>query len=64
MESMSRLIYPAQSLAISPKIIKEIKKINLDFIWKNKNHYIRKSDLVKNYKSGGINAIDFEILEY
>lgn len=35
--------------------------MNFNFIWKNKHHYI-KNDLVKNYKVGGIKAIDFEIM--
>lgn len=61
-ESISRLIYPSYSLAISPKLIKEINRINFNFIWKNKHHYIRKGDLLKNYEEGGIKAIDFEIM--
>jgi len=61
-ESISRLIYPSCSLAISPKLIKEINRINFNFIWKNKHHYIRKGDLLKDYEEGGIKAIDFEIM--
>lgn len=56
------MIYPAYSLAISPKIIKEINILNLNFIWKNKHHYIKKGDLLKNDEDGGIKAIDFEIM--
>lgn len=61
-ESLSRLIYPAYSLAIPPRIIKEINRTNFNFIWKNKHHYIRNSDLIKNYEDGGIKVIDFEIM--
>lgn len=62
METIARLIYSDLSLAISPKIIKEINKLNLNFIWKNEHHYIKKGDLLKNYEDGGIKAIDFEIM--
>lgn len=61
-EPLSRLIYPPYSLAIPPKIIKEINKVNFNFIWKNKHHYIRNRDLIKDYEEGGIKAIDFEIM--
>ncbi len=61
-ESISRLIYPAYSLPISPRLIKEINRINFNLIWKNKHHYIRKGDLLKNYEEGGIKATDFEIM--
>ena len=61
-ESLSRLIYPSYSLAIPPKLIKEMNRIHFKFIWKNKHHYIRKGDLLKNYEEGGIKAIDFEIM--
>ena len=61
-ESLSRLIYPAYSLAIPPRIIKEINRTNFNFIWKNKHHYIRNSNLIKDYDEGGIKAIDFGIM--
>ncbi len=62
METISRLIYPAYSLDISPKIIKEINRLNFNVIWKNRPHYIKKGDLLKNYEEGGIKAIDFEMM--
>ena len=61
-ESISRLIYPAYSLAISPRIINEINRIHFNFVWKNKHHYIRKGDLLKDHEEGGIKPIDFEIM--
>ncbi|XP_040908382.1 uncharacterized protein LOC121191268 [Toxotes jaculatrix] len=61
-ESLSRLIYPAYSLAIPQKFIKEINRTNFNFIWKNKHHYINNRDLIKGYEEGGIKAIDFEIM--
>ncbi len=30
------------------------------FIWKNKTHYLRKSQLVRDYENGGLRAMDFE----
>uniref|UniRef100_A0A3B1J8J0 Reverse transcriptase domain-containing protein n=1 Tax=Astyanax mexicanus TaxID=7994 RepID=A0A3B1J8J0_ASTMX len=59
MDSLSRLIYPASSLAMPPDIIKAINKINFNFVWKNKCHYIRREDMVKNYEEGGVKVIDF-----
>lgn len=60
---ISRFIYPAQSLALSTKLVKERNKLNFDFSWKNRNHYIRKGDLLKSYEEGSIKAIDFEIMD-
>lgn len=45
MEGISRLIYPTYYLAIPDKYVKEINKIHYDFIWNNKQHVIRKSDM-------------------
>lgn len=59
MEGISRLIYPAYSLAIPERCIKEINRIHYNFIWNNKQHMIRKSDMVKLTEEGGINVIDF-----
>ena len=61
-ESLSRLIYPAYFLAIPPRLIKEINRTNFNFIWKNKHHYIRNRDMIKDYEDGGTKAIDFEIM--
>lgn len=62
MDSLFRFIYPAYSLPVSNKMIKTINKLNFNFIWRNKNHYIRKEDLIKTYEGGGGNAIDFEVM--
>ncbi len=60
MESLSRLIYPAYSLEIPDKLIKEINHNNFNFIWKNRHHYIRRGDIVKSIEEGGLNVIDFD----
>lgn len=62
MDSLSRLIYPAFSLPLKDKMIKQINSINFNFIWKNKCHYIRKDDMVKSYEEGGGNVIDFDTM--
>ncbi|XDV24167.1 hypothetical protein PO909_028416, partial [Leuciscus waleckii] len=62
MDSLSRLIYPTFSLPISTRMIKLINKVNFTFIWRNKCQYIRKDDMIKKYEDGGVNAIDFDIM--
>lgn len=62
MDSLSRLIYPAFSMPISTKMIKAINKMNFKFIWRNKCQYIRKDDMIKKYEDGGVNAIDFDVM--
>uniref|UniRef100_A0A3P9IPY3 Reverse transcriptase domain-containing protein n=1 Tax=Oryzias latipes TaxID=8090 RepID=A0A3P9IPY3_ORYLA len=59
-EGISKLIYPCQSLYINPKNVKKINSVIFKFIWRNKTHYIRKSQLIKEYNLGGIKTTDFE----
>lgn len=61
-EILSRLTYPAFSLAMSDNLIKKINQITFNFVWKNKHHYIRRNDVVKTMKDGGLNIIDFEAM--
>lgn len=61
-ESLSRLIYLGFSLPISSRKIKAINKLNFDFIWTKKYHYIRKNDIIREYEDGGLKAIDFDIM--
>ena len=60
MESISRCIYPAYSSAIPNKAIKVVNQINFDYIWKKKMHYIKRTEMTKEYKDGGLQAIDFD----
>ncbi len=60
--ALSRLIYPAFSLNLSDSWIKDINQIQYKCIWKNKHHYIRKSDVVKPISEGGLNVIDFDVM--
>lgn len=59
-EDFSRLIYPCHSLYTSSKAIKSSHSIIFKFIWKNKTHCLRKSQLVKEYVNGGLRAMEFE----
>lgn len=60
MESISRLIYPAYTIAVSNRAIKKINQINFGYIWKKKTHYMKKVEMIKQYKEGGLQAIDFD----
>ncbi|XP_013880656.1 uncharacterized protein LOC106529713 [Austrofundulus limnaeus] len=62
MESISRCIYPAYSLAISNRAIKKINQVNFNYIWRKKTHYIKKTVLAKKYEDGGLEAIDFDYM--
>ncbi len=62
MESISRAIYPAYSLGISENMINLLNKTNFNFIWKEKCHYIRKADTIKSIEEGGMNVIDFSVM--
>ncbi len=60
MESISRLIYPAYTIAISNRDIKKNQSDNFGYIWKKKTNYIKKVEMIKQYKDGGLQAIDFD----
>ena len=59
-EGISKVIYPCHSLYVSSGNVKKANSIVFQFLWKNKTHYIKKSQLVKEYDMGGIKALDFE----
>lgn len=59
-EGISKLIYPCQSLYVSSNNIKKVNSIIFQFLWNNKTHYIKRSQLVKEYDKGGIKALEFE----
>ncbi len=39
---------------------KKVNSILFNFIWKNKTHYIKKSQMIKEYNNGGLKASEFE----
>lgn len=57
MDSLSRCIYPAYSLSIPNKVIKKINQINFDYIWRKKAHYIKRAELTKDFKDGGLQPL-------
>ncbi len=62
MERISRLIYLAYSLATPDRCINKINQIHYNFIWNIKQHLIRKGDMAKSVGEGGLNVIDFEVM--
>ncbi len=44
------------------KKLKEIDKILINFIWKNKIHNIKKTVIMNSYENGGLNVLDFATL--
>lgn len=62
MESLSRCIYLIYSTAISYKLLKSFNQINLNFIWRNTPHYIKKSNMIKDINAGGLKVIDLDCL--
>lgn len=59
-EGLSRLIYPCHSIFTSKETIQTSNSVIFKFIWRNKTHYIRKSQMIKDYENGGLKAINFE----
>lgn len=57
---ISRLIYHAYTIAISNRAIKKLNWVNLGYIWKQKTHYIKRVELTKYFKDGGLQVIDFD----
>ncbi len=50
------------ALHLDKKLCKEIDKILIDFILKNKIHYIKKTVNMNSYENGGLNVLDFATL--
>ncbi|KAF3859870.1 hypothetical protein F7725_000125 [Dissostichus mawsoni] len=50
------------SLKLTDKMTRLINNIHFNLIWKNKCHYIRKADMVKTVEEGGLNVIDFSVM--
>lgn len=61
-EGLSRLTYAALSLSVDTAILKKIDTMLLNFVWKNKTHFVRKSVLMNTIDKGGLNFLDFTIL--
>lgn len=58
-DGLSHFVYPSIPLFITDKTVKEINKIFLDFIWKNKPHKLKKEVLSSCKAHGGLNFLHF-----
>ncbi len=58
-EGLSRFVYSALSLFVNDKAIKEINKIFLDFIWKNRPYKLKREVLANSRSEGGLDLLDF-----
>lgn len=58
-EGLSRLIYPSLCLYASNSSCKNINRIFMNFIWRNKQHKLKTSVLCNNRSEGGLEAINF-----
>lgn len=47
---------------VPPYTIKKVNSIIYNFIWRNKTHYVKKSQLVKERNKGGLKTLDFEAM--
>ncbi len=61
-EGLSRLTYATLSLNADTAILKIIDTMLLNFVWKNKTHFIRKSVFMNTIEKGGLNFINFTTL--
>ncbi len=53
-EGLSHFVYSALSLFVNHKAIKEINKIFLDFIWKNRPYKLKREVLANSRSEGGL----------
>ena len=56
----SKLAYTSSVQYISGDVVKEIYKIQKDFIWRGKRPKIKHSTLIGNFENGGLKDIDIE----
>ncbi len=61
-EGISRSVYTSLSLDIPPKVTKQLDKMLIDFIWKNKPHYLRKEILCNSKDHGGLEVLSYDTL--
>lgn len=61
-EGISRLVYPALSLYVNPKMCSDIDRALFKFIWKNKTEYVKRKTIIRPFSEGGLNVLDFSTL--
>jgi hypothetical protein len=60
--ALSQIIYTASVIPVPDKILLEIEKMIYGFLWKGKQHKVKKAVIIQDYKEGGncmINLKDF-----
>ena len=58
---VSKLVYASSVQYISGDVVKDIRKIQKDFIWRGKQPKIKHSTLIGNFEKGGLKDIDIEV---
>ena len=58
--ALSQIMYTAAVLYTPEWVIKQIRKLSLDFLWNNKKYKIKDTYLQRDYKNGGIKFIDIK----
>lgn len=61
-EGISRSVYTSLSLEMPNNISKKLDKILFNFIWKHKNHYLKRDILCNTKENGGLEVLSFEML--
>ena len=62
---LSKIIHVLQSLpSPSNDHMKEIEKMAIKFIWRNKRHQVNKNTLCKKFRSGGLDMINIKNFDY
>lgn len=63
-EGISRFVYPALSLNVDDSVCDEINRLITNFVWKNKRHGVKRNVLTNPRESGGIELLDFKVLNH
>ena len=58
--ALSQIMYTAAVLYTPEWVIKQIRKLSMDFLWNNKKNKIKDTYLQRDYKNGGIKFIDIK----
>ena len=59
---LSKLIYNASVLPVPKNFSDQVNKVTFNFIWDNKMAKIKKNTIIGGRKNGGLNMIDFTLM--
>ncbi|KAK2847569.1 hypothetical protein Q5P01_010568 [Channa striata] len=62
-DGISRFVYPTLSLSVHQNTCKEINKVLINFVWKNKRHHL-KNEILAGSWAEGVELLDFGDLNY